>query len=106
MAVEHYKAPRSQGQALGEIIILGSRKSQTLATFSLSTNTRSTASYRFTAEVRDQITPQLITQTSFMMTQSRYDRGSEAAHKPRPLPELSKMLESSESKNTGYFSES
>lgn len=40
MAVEHYKALRSWGQALGEIIILGSRKSPTLATFSLSTNTQ------------------------------------------------------------------
>lgn len=48
-----------------------------------------------TAKTQEQITPQLITQTSFKMMQNCYDRGSEAAQKPSPRLE-----------NTGYFSES
>lgn len=37
-----------------------------------------------TAETQDQITPQLIAETSVMVTQSCYDRGSEAAHSLSP----------------------
>lgn len=66
MAVKCYKVPRPQGRATGEVKLLGRRKDHALPTYLLGIQTD-------VAEIKDGITPQLITKTSVTMMKSCYD---------------------------------
>lgn len=76
MAVKCYITPRPQGHTMGEVILLGKEK-----TFHwlLAENKHTDV-----AEIKDRITPQLITRDAVIMTKSCYDWCGQAAHKHSP----------------------